>query len=148
MTEHAPLVRRPATYRDVLDALPDRVAELVDGTLHLQPRSRHARAAFELSGRLDDPFENGVGGPGGWWFAVAPELHVVEQVVVPDLAGFRRRQRPSERRRETMPGFFDVAAFEQVPDWVCEILSPSTRSFDLGAKRDVYARGRRPPVAP
>jgi Uma2 family endonuclease len=127
--------RRPATYQDVLDAPPNLVAELVQGALHLHPRpaSRHARASLKLGARLDDPFENGIGGPGGWYLAIEPELHLGEDVVVPDVAGWRR-----ERMRE----YPDVPAIDLAPDWVCELLSPATRHFDLTVKRELYgARG-------
>ena len=115
-----PSVRAPATYQDVLDAPEGMVAELVGGTLHLQPRpaSRHARASFKLSARLDDPFDRGEGGPGGWYFAFEPELHLGDDVLVPDLAGWRR---------ERMAEFPDAPAIELAPDWVCEILSPGHR---------------------
>jgi hypothetical protein len=47
MNQHAPTVRRPATYQDVVDAPPTMVAELIEGALHLHPRPapRHARAS-------------------------------------------------------------------------------------------------------
>jgi Uma2 family endonuclease len=108
------------------------VAELVSGALHLHPRpaSRHARASFRLAMKIGDPYDDGVGGPGGWYFAIEPELHLGEDVVVPDLAGWRR---------ERMGTFPDVPAIELAPDWVCEILSPGTRRFDLTEKRALYA---------
>jgi Uma2 family endonuclease len=122
---------RPATYQDVLDAPPHMVAEIANGRLHLHPRpaSRHARASFRIAGRLDDPFQGGVGGPGGWHFAIEPELHLGPDVLVPDLAGWRR---------ERMPVFPDTPAFDLAPDWVCEVLSPGTRRFDLTEKRELY----------
>ncbi len=131
MNEFAPVVRRPATYQDVIDAPPNVVAELMAGALHLSPRpaSRHARASFHLAGQLDEPYRRGGGGPGGWRFATEPELHFGEDVLVPDLAGWRL---------ERMPDFPDAPAIELPPDWVCEILSPSTRRFDLTEKRDRY----------
>jgi Uma2 family endonuclease len=132
MTKHA---RRPATYQDVLDAPADKVAELVRGDLYVHPRpaSRHARTTLKLGARLDDPFENGVGGPGGWYFAIEPEIHLGDDVVVPDLAGWRR---------ERMGEFPDAPAITLTPDWACEILGPGTRRFDLSTKRDLYgARG-------
>jgi Uma2 family endonuclease len=131
MNRQAPTVRGPATYQDVLDAPANMVAELVGGTLHLQPRpaSKHARASFRLAGRLDDPFEDGVDGPGGWYFAFEPELHFGDDVLVPDLAGWRR---------ERMGEYPDTPAFDLAPDWICEILSPGTRRFDLTEKRAVY----------
>ncbi|CAN5601753.1 hypothetical protein BH23PSE1_BH23PSE1_06280 [soil metagenome] len=131
MKRHAPTIRRPATYQDVLDAPPHMVAELIHGTLHLQPRRamRHSRACFAMAGLLNDPFQLGDGGPGGWHFGIEPELHLGLEVLVPDLAGWRR---------ETMPLFPDTAAAEIAPDWVCEILSPSTRRLDTTKKRDIY----------
>lgn len=124
---------RPATYQDVLNAPPNRVAEILRGALHLHPRpaSRHARAASVLGGELMGPFDHGRGGPGGWWILDEIELHFGEDVLVPDLAGWRRAR---------MPDFPDAAWFTLAPDWVCEILSPSTRKYDLTDKREIYAR--------
>ena len=124
---------RRATYLDVLDAPPHRVAEVIAGTLHTHPRpaARHAWASSRLGGRLDGPFNPGAGGPGGWWIVFEPELHLGDDIVVPDLAGWRR---------ETMPTYPDAAFFAVAPDWVCEVLSPSTRRLDQGEKRDLYAR--------
>jgi Uma2 family endonuclease len=130
MNEQARPARR-ATYQDVIDAPPHMVAEIASGRLHLHPRpaSWHARASFKVAARLDDPFENGVGGPGGWFFAIEPELHLGEDVLVPDVAGWRR---------ERMGTYRNVPAIELAPDWVCEMLSPRTRRFDLTEKRELY----------
>ena len=122
-----------ATYQDVLDAPAHRVAEIVDGTLHVHPRPAmpHALASSSLGTDLSNPFQFGRGGPGGWWIIFEPELHLGEDVLVPDLAGWRR---------ERMPEFPDAAYVTLAPDWVCEVLSPSTRRLDLHGKRPVYAR--------
>ena len=124
---------RRATYRDVLDAPAHRVAEIVDGTLHTQPRpaAPHALASSRLGGELTGPFDRGRGGPGGWWIIDEPELHLGEDILVPDLAGWRR---------ERMPDYPDAAYVTLAPDWVCEVLSPSTRKLDLHGKRPIYAR--------
>ena len=121
-----------ATYQDVLDAPAHRVAEIVDGTLHTQPRPAmpHALASSRLGGELTGPFDRGRGGPGGWWIIDEPELHFGEDVLVPDLAGWRR---------ERMPDYPDAAYVTLAPDWVCEVLSPSTRKLDLHGKRPIYA---------
>jgi Uma2 family endonuclease len=128
----APVSYAPATYADVLAAPETMVAELIDGRLYLQPRpaSPHAYAGSALGVELGGPFQKGRGGPGGWWIVDEPELHFGPQVLVPDLAGWRR---------ERMPVYPSVAFFDLAPDWVCEILSPSTRRIDLGRKRDIYA---------
>ncbi len=124
---------RRATYQDVLDAPPHKVAEIVGGRLYTNPRPapRHARASSGLGASIAPPFDYGRGGPGGWWIIDEPELHLGDDIVVPDLAGWRR---------ETMPVFPATAYFAIAPDWVCEVLSPSTRALDQGRKRAVYAR--------
>lgn len=125
--------RTRATYEDVLRAPPDQVAELIDGRLELQPRpaSLLAAAASALGEELGPPFKRGRGGPGGWVLLDEPELHLGDDIVVPDLGGWRR---------ERMPEIPDAAYFELSPDWVCEVLSPSTYATDRGRKRAIYAR--------
>ena len=122
-----------ATYQDVLDAPPHMVAEIVDGRLYTQPRpaSLHTKASSGLGGLINQTYEYGRGGPGGWWILDEPELHLGEDILVPDIAGWRR---------ERMPEYPVAAFFTLPPDWVCEVLSPSTRKLDLGGKRAVYAR--------
>jgi Uma2 family endonuclease len=133
MNEQTRRPRAPATYQDVLDAPPHMVAELVEGALHVHPRPafRHAIAASSLGFELGGPFQRGRGGPGGWWIIDEPELHFGADVVVPDIAGWRR---------ERMPIPPDGPWSELVPDWACEVLSPGTRRFDLDVKRGVHAR--------
>ncbi len=124
---------RRATYQDVLDAPPHKVAEVIAGTLHTHPRPamRHARASSGMGAKIAPPFDFGDDGPGGWWIIDEPELHLGEDIVVPDLAGWRR---------ETMPEYPDAAYCTIAPDWVCEVLSPSTRRLDQIEKRELYAR--------
>ncbi len=131
--KHEPAAAPRATYQDVLDAPAHRVAEIIDGMLHTHPRPAmpHARASSSLGVKIGGPFDNNPGGPGGWWIVDEPELHFDEDIVVPDLAGWRR---------ERMPEFPDTAYVTLAPDWVCEVLSPSTRKLDLCGKRPVYAR--------
>ena len=128
-----PTAPRRATYQDVLDAPAHRVAEIVEGTLHTHPRPaiRHALASSQLGFELGGPFHKGRGGPGGWWILDEPELHLGDDILVPDLAGWRR---------ERMPDFPDTAYSTLAPDWVCEVLSASTRKLDLHGKRPIYAR--------
>ena len=76
-------------------------------------------------------FQKGSGGPGGWWILIEPEVHLGDDVFVPDVVGWRR---------ERLPVFPKDDAFATLaPDWVCEVLSPSTRTFDLTTKRAAYA---------
>ena len=122
-----------ATYQDVLDAPVHRVAEIVDGTLYTHPRPAppHAVASSNLGIEIGGPFGKGRDGPGGWWIIDEPELHLGDDILVPDLAGWRR---------ERMADLPDAAYFTLAPDWVCEVLSASTRRLDLHGKRPVYAR--------
>ena len=126
-------VRPRATYQDVLDAPAHRVAEIVDGTLHTHPRPAmpHARASSGLEVKIGGPFDYDSDGPGGWWIIFEPELHLGDDILVPDLAGWRR---------ERMPEYPETAYVTLAPDWVCEVLSASTRRLDLHGKRPVYAR--------
>jgi len=128
-----PDTKRGATYED-LERVPDTmVAEIVDGELFAspRPRPRHAVAASALGGDLNPPFQQGRGGPGGWWILSEPELHVGEDVLVPDLAGWTRERLPS------MP---PEAFFTLAPDWVCEVISPHNERHDRIRKMPVYAR--------
>ena len=93
--------------------------------------ARHAWASSGLGMKIGSPFSYGDDGPGGWWILFEPELHLDEDIVVPDLVGWRR---------ETMPGYPYAACFTITPDWACEVLSPFTRRLDLNEKRALYAR--------
>jgi Uma2 family endonuclease len=119
---------------DDLRAVPEHlVAEILGGELvtHPRPASLHARAASSLGGELHGPFDRGKGGPGGWILLDEPELHLHGDILVPDLGGWRR---------ERMPELPDAAAFELSPDWVWEVLSPSTTAVAPGgAVRGVRA---------
>jgi Uma2 family endonuclease len=126
---------RRATYAD-LAALPEHlIGEIVDGTLHASPRPAipHAYTASALVQLVGTPFQFGRGGPGGWFIFYEPELHLGQDVLVPDLAGWRRdrMQEPPATAYITLP-----------PDWICEVLSPRTARFDRTKKLAVYARER------
>lgn len=127
--------RRPATYDDLLSVPDHLVAEIVGGVVYASPRPapRHADASSGLGGALRGPFDRGRGGPGGWRILDEPELHLGADVIVPDLAGWRRDRLP------TLP---DEAFFSIAPDWICEVVSPSTASLDRVKKMRVYARER------
>jgi len=127
--------RRRATYSDLLEVPENQVGEIIDGEMVVQPRPAvpHARAASQLMGEVSAPFNRGKGGPGGWIILHEPELHLHGDALVPDLAGWRR---------ERMPEVPQDAAIELAPDWVCEVLSPSTQGHDRVKKMGVYARER------
>lgn len=122
-----------ATYADLQAVPPGQVAEILGGVLYTQPRpaSRHAHAVTGLVTDLVSPFQRGRGGPGGWILLFEPELHLGEDVVVPDIAGWRR---------EHMTEVPDTPAFTLAPDWVCEALSPGTAGRDRTIKLEIYRR--------
>jgi len=117
--------------------VPDtKVAEIIDGELIVSPRpaSPHAHAATLIGVDVAGPFHRGLGdpgGPGGWWILVEPELHLGDDVLVPDWAGWRR---------DRMPIFPNTPAFRLAPDWVCEVISPSTARIDRSRKMRIYAQ--------
>ncbi len=125
---------RPATYADLL-ALPEDVrGEIVDGHVVTMPapRPRHANSAGAVRRFVGGPFhdDDGFGGPGGWWIFADVEVSLGEDVLRPDLSGWRRP-------RLLDP---DVRPIPTAPDWVCEVLSPSNEAHDRVIKRRKYAQ--------
>ncbi len=125
---------RFARYEDLLDLPENVVGEIIGGHLHTHPRPapRHARVTSSLGIKVGGPFDmREGGGPGGWWILDEPELHLGADVLVPDLAGWRR---------ERLPKLPDAAWFDLAPDWVCEVLSPATARTDRALKLPCYAQ--------
>jgi len=122
-----------ATYQDIIDLPEHIVGEIINGHLetHPRPAPKHAVAASSLGDELLSPFQKGRGGPGGWWILDEPECHLGAHVLVPDLAGWRKTR---------MPVLPETAWFDTVPDWICEILSPSTARLDRVVKMPIYAK--------
>lgn len=118
-----------------LEVLPENVVgELINGRLHTHPRPAgpHAIAHSILNMDIGSAYQRGRGGPGGWWIITEPEIHfmVDQEVVVPEIAGWRR---------ERMPKIPVHHRFTVSPDWVCEVLSPSTAKIDRIEKMPLYA---------
>ncbi len=126
--------RKAPTLAD-LDALPpDIKGEIIDGVLYTmtRPRGRHQRTGLAIGGDLRGPFDQGRNGPGGWWIVPEPGIELTNTPeIAPDLAGWRR---------DRLPVLPEDEPIRVVPDWVCEILSPSTRRHDLLVKKPYYAR--------
>jgi Uma2 family endonuclease len=124
---------RAPTLAD-LDALPPGiVGEIINGVLYTmtKPRMRHQRMTRTIGGRIGDPFDDALGGPGGWWIVVEPGIELPSTPEIsPDVAGWRRERMPE------MPGDEPIRL---VPDWVCEILSKHTRRHDQLVKMPYYA---------
>jgi Uma2 family endonuclease len=127
--------RHLATWDDLLQTPDDgRVWEVLDGSLEAQPRPRpaHSHSQIQLAAELVGPFDRGRGGPGGWRLLFEPEIELeAHEIVVPDLAGWRR---------ERMPELPAERPIRVRPDWVGEVASPSNRWRDRGRKADLYLR--------
>lgn len=130
-------VKKPKNHDDLwkeLCALPDHlIGEIINGDLVVSPRPspKHTNASSALGGLLVGPFQFGrEGGPGGCWILDEPQIHFSEEVIVPDLAGWKKNR---------LPKLPESTHFEQIPDWVCEILSPSTARYDRISKLRIYA---------
>ena len=126
-------LKKDATYADLCAVPENFVAEILEGELYAFPRPAipHAHVAAVLGGELMGPFHRGRNGPGGWLILDEPELHFGNDVLVPDIAGWRR---------ERLPIRPDAAHLTLAPDWLCEVLSPSTETVDRTKKLKVYAR--------
>jgi Uma2 family endonuclease len=126
--------RRLADYRDLLAVPEDVRAELIRGVIEVAPAPlpRHSRARRALASFIGRPFDDddGAGGPGGWWILLEVDVRLSPQDVVrPDLAGW-----PRERLREP----WDLRPIDVVPDWVCEVTSPSNARSDRVTKAELY----------
>lgn len=124
---------RPASWEDLETVPDDQIGEIVDGEIVVSPRPDvpHAKTASDLGVLLGGPFRMGVGGPGGWVILFEPRVRFGRDVRVPDLAGWRRERFVDVPRR----GPIGI-----VPDWICEVLSPSTEAIDRGEKQALYGR--------
>jgi len=126
-----PEAMKRATYEDVLNAREQGGGDPRRGALP-EPPAGPTACGGGLAARQDPgAFRRRSGGPGGWWILDEPELHLGDHVVVPDLAGWRR---------ERMPVMPDEVFFTLAPDWVCEVLSPSTERIDRARKLRIYGR--------
>lgn len=128
--------KRKATYEDLMQVPEWKVAEIIDGELIVSPRpaTPHAYTGSTMGIDIGGAFGGPPGAPekpGGWWILVEPELHFGEDVLVPDWAGWRR---------DRMPMIPNAAFITQAPDWVCEVISPSTGQIDRARKMRIYAR--------
>ena len=127
--------RKLATYDDLFALPEDAKGEVVYGTLHLQPAPspRHSKVQGALRRFVGGPFDDddGYGGPGGWWILLEVDVRLSNHDIVrPDLAGWRRSRLPEP---------WDVRPIEVVPDWICEVTSPSNARYDRVTKTRLYA---------
>ena len=124
-------LKKGATYDDLREVPDHFVAEMFDGDLYASPRPAlpHANASGTLFAEIHKAFHRK--GPAGWVILYEPELHFGRDVLVPDLAGWRRAR---------LPNVPPDAYLTLAPDWMCEVLSKSTETIDRGKKLRIYAR--------
>ena len=122
-------LKKGATYDDLVRVPEHYVAEMFDGELYATPRPAplHTQVSSALGMELAVFHRSG----GGWRILDEPELHFGNDVLVPDLAGWRR---------ERLPAIPPDAYLTLAPDWVCEVVSPSTEYIDRRKKLRIYAR--------
>ena len=126
-----------ATYNDILSLPEHLTGEIINGELIVMPRPgpKHARSTTALGSEIFDPFDRARNnGPGGWWILFEPEIHLNSDVIVPDLAGWKRDLVPN---LPTSKAYFEIA-----PNWVCEVLSKKTATMDRVKKLPVYAKSK------
>lgn len=126
--------KKPATYEDLYNIPENMTGEIIDGELIVSPRPsrKHTIASSFLGGEIIPPYCHGRGGgPGGWIIIIEPEIGLGQDILVPDLAGWKAERFP----RSENHNWISVP-----PDWVCEVLSPTTASNDRVKKMRVFAR--------
>ncbi len=125
--------RKHAVYEDLYNVPENMTGEIINGELFVTPRPsrRHTETASSILIEIGPPYRYGRGGPGGWIILVEPEIGLAENILVPDLAGWQRDRYPGEEPHNWI---------SVPPDWVCEILSPSTARLDKVKKMPVYAQ--------
>jgi Uma2 family endonuclease len=126
------LARKLATYEDTLAYPEGTRTEILAGEILVQPGPSNEHQYFQagMSRRVGGPFGSDRT-PGGWW--ILPDVDVrftLHDVVRPDHSGWRRTRLASP---------FGKRPIDVIPDWICEILSPSNFRHDRGRKSDLYA---------
>ena len=134
MRSAAPRVPRFEEIYRAIAALPEGVTgEILEPGLIRTMGRPGAAHRYASSGIVDalGRFNSMCGGT-GWWIEIEAEVRLGDLLAVPDLAGWRVT--------ETPPGFIRQNPIVQVPDWCCELLSPSTGRDDRQLKLPLYAR--------
>lgn len=121
-------------YEDLCDLPENVIGEIIDGDLVTAPRPsrKHAVAASRMGGEIVPPFDFGRGGgPGGWVIIREPEIAFGENLLVPDLAGWKKERFPVQEPHNWI---------SVIPEWVCEVVSPATARRDRAEKMPLYGR--------
>ena len=125
---------KKASYDDLFSIPENTTGEIIDGELFVTPRPsrKHGYTASALDKKIGSPYQFGdSGGPGGWIIIVEPEISLGENIIVPDLGGWRK---------ERFPVSEETNWISVPPDWACEVLSPGTVRLDKIKKMPLYAK--------
>ncbi len=126
------LTKKKASYEDLYGIPDNMTGEIIGGELIVTPKPsiEHSNASIMLGATLVPPYRKGIGGPGGWIILSEVEIMLGENLLVPDISGWKN---------ERFPGFPRENRISVYPDWVCEILSPGTARLDKARKMPIYA---------
>ena len=125
-----------ATAEDIRFLAEQEHYELIGGKIVPLPPGtpRHGFSLFNLGACLGNALHHPSDrrGPGGWWILLGVHIECApDQILRPDLVGFRR---------ERVPRLTDEFPMRTRPDWVCEVLSEGHERVDRFVKRSVYQR--------
>jgi Uma2 family endonuclease len=134
---------RPATIEDWLRIPEEKRAELIHGRIvyHAFPGVKHGHVQGQLAvllhlyNRRRTSFDGGGGGApalGGWWISLEVDMAIGDLGCRPDVVGWRRNTRARAPEADAR------GVVTETPDFLCEVLSPSTALYDQGIKRDAY----------
>ena len=127
-------VKKRAEYEDLYSIPENARGEIINGELVVTPRPsrQHTFTCSALDKEIGPPYQMGRGGgPGGWIIIVEPEISLRGDILVPDLAGWKK---------ERFPYSEETNWISVPPNWVCEVLSPNTFRLDRTKKMTVYAQ--------
>jgi len=125
--------KRPA-YKDLYKIPENMTGEIINGELVVTPRPsrKHGYSTTALGAAVVPSYQFGRGGGlGGWVIIIEPEIGFGENIMVPDIAGWKEDRYPEEEPHNWI---------SVVPDWICEVLSPNTLRVDKVRKMPIYAR--------
>ncbi|MBF0226913.1 MAG: Uma2 family endonuclease [Desulfobacterales bacterium] len=126
-------LKKNATYEDLYKIPESMIGQIINNKLVVTPRPsyRHASVTSDLGAEIIPPYKFGRGGPGGWIILYEPEIKLGENIFVPDLAGWKKEK----LLKLPATNYISIS-----PDWICEVLSPSTEKTDRARKMPIYAQ--------
>ena len=115
-------------------------AELIAGRIVYKGMAsiEHGDAVMGIAEQLGR-FRGPPGTPGGWWLSQEVDMYLSGQGLRPDMVGWRMDRHPKPPRKVNLTNRH-LGVYVTAPDWVCEVLSGSTRARDEaeGVKWNAY----------